>query len=82
MVTNQRPSEAAPCHTFSPQILNPLQLIHRLEGFRFLMRKCLLIIELSRSAYPVEDDSTTIGVLEKEEDGENQNRYPRGPKGR
>jgi len=50
-------------------IFRPLQVIHSLEGFSLFSGKCLLIIKFTWSAYPVEYNSATGGILEKEKDG-------------
>jgi len=58
--------------TFCSHIFHPLQVVHVLQRVGLLPGQGLLIIILTRSAYPIEEDLASTSVSEKVEDGEDQ----------
>ena len=56
-------------HTFRPEILDTLQVIHLLQRLRLFLRECLLVIIFSRSSYPIQEYPPSTGISEEIEDG-------------
>lgn len=58
--------------TFCPQVFCTLHVIHGLQGFCLLSRKCLLVIIFTGSADSVEENATRVCVSEEVDDQEDQ----------
>jgi hypothetical protein len=60
---------AACRHTFGPQVLRPLQIIHLFERLGLLLGELLLIVVLARPRYPVQKNTPLLCVSEIIDDG-------------